>query len=57
MNLTTILDLLGALLLIVALGLAVAAWSVPAALAATGAALLFLSWLADKLNKSKGGST
>jgi uncharacterized membrane protein YqgA involved in biofilm formation len=56
-NLTTMLDLIGALLLIVALGLAVAAWSVPAALAAAGMSLLLLSWLVDKLNKSRGQRT
>ncbi|MEE2568596.1 hypothetical protein V1638_04190 [Pseudarthrobacter sp. J64] len=54
MNLTTMLDLVGALLLIVAVALAVAAWSVPAALGAAGAALLLLSWTVDKTKKGRG---
>lgn len=47
MNLTTLLDLAGALLLIAALALALATISLPLALAAAGAGLLGLSWLID----------
>lgn len=45
--LTTVLDLLGALLLILAV--AVLAWplSAPGALAASGACVLLVSWIAD----------
>ena len=46
--LTTALDLLGALLLIVAAAVLVWPWSVAGALAVAGAAVLGLSWLADR---------
>lgn len=46
---TTILDLLGSLLLIVALGLVITSvFGLPAGLAAAGAALLGLSWVIDR---------
>ncbi len=52
---TTILDLLGILLLILAGALfAAALWGLPAGLAVAGAGLLGLSWLID-FAKRKGG--
>lgn len=46
--LTTALDLVGALLLIVAAAVLVWPWSVAGALALAGVLLLALSWLADR---------
>lgn len=46
---TSVLDLAGALLLVVALAVLVWPLSVPGALAAAGVALLLLSWLVDRL--------
>jgi hypothetical protein len=46
-NLTTVLDLLGALLVIAALTVWIAGHSLPLALAAAGASLLAFSWLTD----------
>lgn len=46
---TSVLDLAGALLLVVALAVLVWPLSVAGALAAAGAALLLLSWLVDRL--------
>lgn len=47
-GLTSILDLIGSLLVIAAIALAVAAYSLPGALAAAGVLLLVLSWLIDR---------
>lgn len=53
---TTILDLVGILLLILAGALfAAALWGVPAGLAVGGVGVLFLSWLIDHAEKRKGG--
>ena len=51
--LTSWLDLVGALLLVVALAVLLWPLSVPAAIAAAGAAVLVLSWLVDR----KGGKS
>lgn len=48
MQLTTLLDLLGALLLIIAAAVLVATWTTPGALAVGGVGLLVLSWLVDR---------
>lgn len=54
---TTILDLIGALLLVLALSLfAASLWGVLAGLAVAGAGLLVLSWLIDFFAKRKGGT-
>lgn len=45
---TTGLDLAGLLLVVLAVGLAVAAWNVPAGLASAGGLLLAASWLIDR---------
>ena len=47
--LTSVLDLLGLLLLVAAVVLLVGAWSVPGAAAAGGVGLLGVSWLTDKM--------
>jgi len=53
---TTILDLLGALLLVAALALVTgSAYGLPAGLAACGGGLLVLSWLIDVAKTRKGG--
>ena len=46
--LTTVLDLLGFVLLVLAIALLVAQWSTPAALAAAGAGFLAVSWYIDR---------
>lgn len=46
--LTTALDLIGALLIILAVAVFVWPWSVAGALALAGAGVLGLSWLADR---------
>lgn len=51
MSFTTLLDLLGIVLLLLAAALFVAAWSVPGALATAGAGLLVFSWLIDRRRK------
>lgn len=48
MNLTTLLDLVGVLLLVLGIALAVAFWFVPAGVAAAGIGLLGTSWLIDR---------
>ena len=53
---TTWLDLVGALLLVVALGVLIWPWSAAGALAASGAALLALSYVIDWLQRRKGTS-
>ena len=53
---TTVLDLLGALLLVVAVAVLVWPWSAAGALAAGGVLLLVLSWLVDRV-KSKGDAS
>lgn len=44
---TTWLDLAGSLLLVLALAVLVAPWSIPGSLASAGASLLILSWIID----------
>ncbi|MGP9031545.1 hypothetical protein ACT17S_00520 [Glutamicibacter mysorens] len=51
-GLTSILDLFGSLLVIAAIALAVAAYSLPGALAAAGVLLLVLSWLIDRRTRT-----
>lgn len=51
MSLTDLLDLCGALLLILGLALFVAHWTTPGAVAAAGGLLLALSWLVDRKAK------
>lgn len=51
--LTTVLDLVGALLLIVAIALWVAVWSLPAGIAIAGVGLLVLSWLVDRRGRPR----
>lgn len=51
-GLTTILDLLGSLLVIVAIALAVAFYTLPGALASAGVLLLGLSWLVDRRSRT-----
>lgn len=46
--LTTLLDLIGSLLIILAVALAVAVLSVPLALGIAGVMLMLLSWLVDR---------
>jgi VIT1/CCC1 family predicted Fe2+/Mn2+ transporter len=52
---TTILDLIGALLLVLAVAVWVAQFSLPAALAAAGLLLLGTSWLIDLRLRRKAG--
>lgn len=51
---TTWLDLLGSLLLVLAVAVLVAQWSLPGALAAAGLLLLVLSWLIDRRQQANG---
>ncbi|KWR73322.1 hypothetical protein RN04_03510 [Arthrobacter sp. W1] len=51
-GLTSILDLIGSLLVISAIALAVAVYSVPGALAVAGVLLLVLSWLIDRRTRT-----
>lgn len=51
MRLTTFLDLLGCLALVVGAALFVAQWSLPGAVALFGAGILVLSWLIDRKGK------
>lgn len=48
MNLTTLLDLVGVLLLVLGIALAVALWFIPAGVAVAGVGLLGTSWLIDR---------
>ena len=50
---TTVLDLLGALLLVVALAVLVWPWLAAGALAAAGVGVLAVSWLVDARAKGK----
>ena len=50
---TTVLDLLGALLLVVAVAVWVWPWSAAGALAAAGVGVLAVSWLVDARAKGK----
>ncbi|MFC0422267.1 hypothetical protein [Glutamicibacter ardleyensis] len=50
-GLTSILDLLGSLLVIIAIALAVAVFTVPGAIGAAGVLLLLLSWLVDRRSR------
>lgn len=49
--LTDVLDLCGALLLVLGLALLVAVWTVPGAFVAAGLLVLALSWLIDRRAK------
>ncbi|MHC6176232.1 hypothetical protein [Glutamicibacter sp. X7] len=49
--LTTLLDLIGSLLIILAVALAVAMVSLPLALGAAGVLLMLLSWLVDRRSR------
>lgn len=49
---TTWLDLLGSLLLVLAVAVWVAQWTLPGALAAAGLLLLVLSWLIDRRQRA-----
>lgn len=51
-GLTSILDLIGSLLVITAIALAVAMYTLPGALAAGGVLLLVLSWLIDRRTRT-----
>lgn len=53
MNLTSWLDLVGILLLVVGAALTVALWFLPAGVAVAGMGLLVASWLIDR---RKGGT-
>ena len=50
--LTTALDLIGALLIILAVAVLAWPWSVAGALALAGAGVLLLSWLADRKGRA-----
>ena len=50
---TTVLDMLGALLLVVAVAVWVWPWSAAGALAAAGVGVLAVSWLVDARAKGK----
>lgn len=52
-HLTTVLDLIGMVLLVVAASLLVAQWSTPGAVAVAGAGLIGVSWVVD--HQQKGG--
>jgi len=51
-GLTSILDLIGSLLVITAIALAVAVYTLPGALATGGVLLLVLSWLIDRRTRT-----
>lgn len=51
-GLTSLLDLIGALLIIVAVALAVAMFTIPGALASAGVLVLVLSWVIDRRNRA-----
>ena len=51
MNITTILDLAGLVIVLVAAALFVGAYSLPGAVAVFGAGLLGISWLLDRARK------
>lgn len=48
MKITSLLDLLGVLLILCAVALFVAQWTVPGALGVAGVGVLALSWLIDR---------
>lgn len=54
---TTWLDLLGSLLLVLAVAVLIAEWTIPGALAAAGALLIVLSWLIDRRQRVDGRET
>lgn len=54
MNLTTLLDLIGALLLITALAVFVSTFTIAGALAVAGIGVLVLSWLIDRQSTRRG---
>jgi hypothetical protein len=56
-SVTTWLDLLGSLLLVLAVGVLIAEWTIPGALAAAGALLIVLSWLIDRRQRVDGRET
>lgn len=49
---TSVLDLVGLLLLVLAAAVLTAAWSLPGALAAAGVGVLAVSWLIDHRRKA-----
>lgn len=49
---TSILDLVGLLLVVVAVSVLVASWSIPASIAAGGVGVLAVSWLIDHRRKA-----
>lgn len=51
MKITSLLDLLGVLLLVCALAWLVATWTIPGALATAGGGVLAVSWLIDWRNR------
>ncbi len=53
---TTVLDLIGCLLVVLAVAVAVWPWSPAGALALAGLGLIALSWAIDKLAKRRGGA-
>ncbi|WP_157884110.1 hypothetical protein [Arthrobacter alpinus] len=52
MNLTSLLDLLGIVLVIIGLAALVALWSMPGAVITAGGACLLASWLIDRGRKT-----
>ena len=56
-SVTTWLDLLGSLLLVLAVAVLIAEWTIPGALAAAGAMLIVLSWLIDRRQRVDGQET
>lgn len=54
-HLTSALDLVGVLLVVLGLVLFVATWSVPAALACGGVLLLVASWIVDGAPRRRNG--
>jgi hypothetical protein len=57
MNLTTLLDLAGSLLIIAALAVAVAMFTIAGGLGVAGVGLLVLSWLIDQRATRRGKET
>ena len=55
LKLTDVLDLLGALLLVVAVAVLVATWTAAGAIAAAGVGLLLVSWLVDRTLAGRAG--
>ena len=55
MNLTTLLDLLGALLVIAALAIFIATFTIAGGLGVAGVGVLTLSWLIDRQHTHRRG--